>query len=239
MQKLDILVISAHPDDAELCCGGTVAAHIAAGKKVGFVDLTRGELGTRGTPEIRLQEAEDAARILGLSLRDNLGMRDGFFKIDEDHLLQVVQKIRQYRPDILLTNAIGDRHPDHGRAAQLVKEAFFLAGLRKIETRQEGAAQEAWRPAHLYHFIQSNYLQPDFVVDVSAHWDTKMAAVKAFKSQFHDPNSQEPETFISSDRFMQFIDSRGREWGHAIGVTHGEGFLVSKQIGIKSLFDLL
>ncbi|EMR04480.1 bacillithiol biosynthesis deacetylase BshB1 [Cesiribacter andamanensis] len=239
IQKLDILVLSAHPDDAELCCSGTVAAMVAAGKKVGFVDFTQGELGTRGTAELRLQEAEASARVLGLSVRDNLGMRDGFFKVDEEHILQLVAKIRQYQPDIVLANAVDDRHPDHGRAAQLVKEAFFLSGLRRVETRLEGTLQQEWRPRQLFHYIQSNYIQPDVVVDITDHWETKMASIRAFGSQFHDPNSKEPETFISSDRFMKFIESRAREWGQSIGVTYGEGFTVSKQIGVKSLSDLL
>ncbi len=241
MLKLDILVISAHPDDAELCCSGTVAASIAAGKKVGFVDLTRGELGTRGTPELRLQEAAAAAKILGLQVRDNLGMADGFFQVDREHLLQVVQKIRQYQPDIVLANAIKDRHPDHARAAALVKEAMFLAGLRKIETSWEGSAQQEWRPRQLFHFIQSNYIQPDVVVDITEFWHIKQAAIKAFASQFYTPErlSNEPETYISSSNFMQFIESRAREFGQSIHTTYGEGFTVTRQMGVKSLEHLL
>lgn len=241
MQKLDILVISAHPDDAELCCSGTVAASIAAGKKVGFVDLTQGELGTRGTPELRLQEAAAAASILGLSVRDNLEMADGFFQVDRPHLLQVVQKIRQYQPDIVLANAMKDRHPDHARGAALVKEAFFLAGLRKIETSWEGKAQIAWRPRLLLHYIQSNYIQPDIVVDISDYWNIKQEAIKAFGSQFYTPaqNTDEPETYISSPRFLDFIESRAREFGQSINVTYGEGFIVSRQIGLKTLDQLI
>ena len=241
MQKLDLLVISAHPDDAELCCSGTVAGYIAAGKKVGFVDLTRGELGTRGTAELREQEAAASSNILGLSVRDNLGMADGFFQIDQPHILQVIQKIRQYRPEIVLTNAIRDRHPDHGRAAALVKEAFFLSGLRKIETRHEGEVQQEWRPRQLLHYIQSIYIQPDVIIDISEHWDTKVASIKAFGSQFYNPevDLDEPETYISSKGFFDFVEGRAREFGQAIGATYGEGFIVTRQIGLKSLDYLL
>lgn len=241
MQKLDIVVISAHPDDAELCCSGTVAAYVAAGKNVGFVDLTRGELGTRGSAELRAQEAEASATLLGIQVRDNLGMADGFFQKDQQHLLQVVQKIRQYRPDIILTNAVDDRHPDHGRAASLVKEAAFLAGLRKIETTHEGQAQQEWRPRLVLHFIQSNYITPDVVIDVTEHWQTKLASIRAFGSQFYNPasTSDEPQTFISTDRFWHFIESRGREFGQAIGVTYGEGYTLDRQIGLKNFDSLL
>lgn len=237
--KLDILAIAAHPDDVELSCGGTVAKCIAEGKKVGIIDLTEGEMGTRGSRELRREEAEEACRIFGASVRENMKFRDAFFKNDEDHQLQLIKKIRQYRPDIVLTNAPDDRHSDHGRAALLVKDAFFLSGLAKIETSNDGIAQEAYRPRVLYHFIQSKILDPDFVVDVSEHWDTKMKAIKAYKSQFFDPNSKEPETFISSPGFMKMIEARGIEWGHAIGAQYGEGFITQRKVGVKNIFDLL
>lgn len=239
MMKLDIMVLAAHPDDAELTCSGTLALHTAMGKKVGIIDLTQGEMGTRGSAEIRLQEARKSAEILGLAVRDNLEMEDMFFQNDRAHQLAVIRKIRQYQPDIVLANAISDRHPDHGKGAQLAIDACFMAGLRKIETEMEGQPQEAWRPKQLFHYIQSNYLQPDFVVDVSAHWDTKMASIDAFQSQFFNPGSNEPQTFISSENFLKFIDARGREFGQAIGVKYGEGFTLAKQIGVRSLYDFI
>lgn len=237
--KLDILVLAAHPDDAELTCSGTIALHVAMGKKVGIVDFTQGEMGTRGTPELRLEEARKSAEILGLAVRDNLGLADTFFLNDREHQLAVIRKIRQYRPDIVLGNAVSDRHPDHGRGAQLAIDACFMSGLRKIETALDGEPQEAWRPKQLFHYIQSNYIQPDFVVDVTEHWDTKIASIRAFESQFFNPSSKEPETFISSENFMKFIDARGRELGHSIGTTYGEGFTRNKQLGVRSLFDLI
>lgn len=238
MNKLDILVIAAHPDDAELGCSGTIAAHIAKGFKVGIVDLTHGEMGTRGTPEIRLQEAEDAARILGLSARENLGFKDIYFKDDEAHQLELIKVIRKYQPEIVLANAITDRHPDHGKGASLASNACFMSGLRKIETELNGELQKAWRPKFVYHYIQNNYIQPDFIVDISAHWDTKVASIMAFKSQFYDPSSKEPASFISSPEFLPFIESRSREFGHRIMVKYGEGFTVERFIGVDNLFDL-
>ncbi|MBS4069741.1 bacillithiol biosynthesis deacetylase BshB1 [Algoriphagus aquatilis] len=238
MNKLDILVIAAHPDDAELGCSGTIAAHIAKGFKVGIVDLTHGEMGTRGTPEIRLQEAADAAKILGLSARENLGFKDIYFKDDEAHQLELIKVIRKYQPEIVLANAITDRHPDHGKGASLASNACFMSGLRKIETELDGVAQQAWRPKFVYHYIQNNYIQPDFIVDISAHWDTKVASIMAFKSQFYDPASQEPASFISSPEFLPFIESRSRELGHRIMVKYGEGFTVERFIGVDNLFDL-
>jgi bacillithiol biosynthesis deacetylase BshB1 len=239
IMKLDILVLAAHPDDAELTCSGTIALHTAMGKKVGIVDFTQGEMGTRGTPELRLEEARKSAQILGLAVRDNLGLADMFFQNDREHQMALICKIRQYRPDIVLANAISDRHPDHGRGAKLAIDACFMSGLRKIETELEGQAQEAWRPQQVFHYIQSNYIQPDFVVDVSAHWDKKVAAIQAFESQFFNPSSQEPQTFISSENFIKFIDARGREFGQSIGVTYGEGFTLNKQMGVRSLYDLI
>ena len=224
--KLDILVMAAHPDDAELSCAGTILKHIAAGKKVGIVDFTRGELGTRGTPEIRLQESADATKILGLQARENLGIRDGFFRNDEETQLKLIEVIRKYQPDIVLANALEDRHPDHGKGAQLAIDACFLSGLRQIKTGD----LPAWRPAQVYHYIQDRYLEPDFVVDISANWDQKEAAIRAFKSQFFDPSSSEPASYISSPDFLNFIQARAMEMGHKIGVKYGEGFQSQKTL---------
>ncbi len=224
--KLDILVMAAHPDDAELSCAGTILKHIAAGKKVGIVDFTRGELGTRGTPEIRLQESADATKILGLHARENLGIRDGFFRNDEETQLKLIEVIRKYQPDIVLANALEDRHPDHGKGAQLAIDACFLSGLRQIKTGD----LSAWRPAQVYHYIQDRYLEPDFVVDISSQWDLKEAAIRAFKSQFFDPNSAEPASYISSPDFLNFIQARAMEMGHKIGVKYGEGFQSQKTL---------
>lgn len=237
--KLDILVLAAHPDDAELGCGGTIAKHVAMGMKVGVVDLTQGELGTRGTVQTRQQEAADAARILGLSVRRNLSLPDGFFKNDREHQLRVVEVIREFQPDILIANAVYDRHPDHGRGAELVFEASFLAGLAKVETELNGKKQSAWRPKALYHFIQSQILEPDFVVDISEYWDKKMDSVRAYKTQFYDPNSKEPDTYISNPAFLRMVESRAQEFGHAIGVRFGEGYTVRRLIGVDSLRDLI
>ena len=229
--KLDILVMAAHPDDAELSCAGTILKHIAAGKKVGIVDFTRGELGTRGTPEIRLQESNEATKIIGLHVRENLGIRDGFFRNDEETQLNLIEIIRKYQPDVVLANALEDRHPDHGKGAQLAIDACFLAGLRKIKTGD----LPAWRPAQLYHYIQDRYLEPDFVIDITAHWDQKEAAIRAFKSQFFDPNSAEPASYISSPDFLNFIQARAMEMGHKIGVKYGEGFKSQKTLEKKIL----
>jgi N-acetylglucosamine malate deacetylase 1 len=237
--KLDILVLAAHPDDAELGCGGTILKHLSMGHKVGVVDFTRGELGTRGTIETRQQEAANSARILGLSVRENLGLADGFFQNDKTSQISVIQAIRKYKPDIVLANAIYDRHSDHGRAAELAYESCFMAGLAKIETFDNGKPQVAWRPNSLYHYIQSQMLQPDFVVDISDHWEKKMEAIKAFKTQFYDPDSKEPETYLSKPAFLRMVESRGNEFGHAIGVKYGEGFTVRRVIGVKSLSDIL
>lgn len=238
--KLDILAFAAHPDDVELGCSGTLIAHIAAGKKVGVIDLTHGELGTRGTAEIRLQESEEATRIMGASVRDNLGFADGFFQNDKEHQLRVVQKIRQYQPDIVIMNAVQDRHPDHGRGSQLVSESCFLAGLRMVKTAgEQGEEQTAWRPKAVYHFIQDRYIKPDIVVDVTPFWNKKMETIRAFKSQFYNPDDSSPNTYISSPEFLKFIESRAMEYGHGIGVTYGEGFTVERLVGVKNLFDLL
>jgi bacillithiol biosynthesis deacetylase BshB1 len=238
MLKLDILVLAAHPDDAELGCSGTIAAQVAKGNKVGIVDLTHGEMGTRGTPKLRLQEAANAAQILGLAARENMGFQDVFFKDDTEHQMKLVQVIRKYQPDIVLANAITDRHPDHGKAASLATNACFMSGLTKIETYQDGVKQAAWRPKFVYHYIQNNYIQPDFIVDISEFWDTKVKSIAAFGSQFYDAESKEPASFISSPEFLPFIESRAREFGPRIQVKYGEGFTVERFIGVADLFDL-
>lgn len=238
MLKLDILVLAAHPDDAELGCSGTIAAQIAKGHQVGIVDLTLGEMGTRGTPELRLVEAANAAQILGLAVRENLGFKDVFFKDDEEHQLKLIEVIRKYQPEIILANAITDRHPDHGKGAALAKNACFMSGLTKIETWQEGIKQAAWRPKFVYHYIQNNYIEPDFIVDISEHWETKVRSIAAFGSQFFNPQSKEPASFISSPEFLPFIESRAREFGHRIQVKYGEGFTVERYLGVTDLFDL-
>lgn len=238
--KLDILAFASHPDDIELGCAGTIIGHIEAGKKVGIVDLTEGELGTRGTPEIRAQEAKAAAGIMGVEIRENLGLADGFFQNDREHQLRVIERIRQYRPEIVIANAIRDRHPDHGRGAELVTESCFKAGLKMIKTTgAQGEEQEAWRPKAVYHFIQDRPITPDLVVDVTPYWEKKMETIRAFKSQFYNPDDTSPNTYISSPEFLGFIESRAKELGHAIGVTYGEGFTVERYIGVRSLFDLV
>lgn len=236
--KLDILVIAAHPDDAELGCSGTIASHVAKGYKVGIVDLTQGEMGTRGTPETRVQEASEAAKILGLSARENLGFKDIYFKDDEFHQMELIKVIRKYQPDVVLANAITDRHPDHGKGSSLATNACFMSGLRKIETQLNGSLQQAWRPKFVYHYIQNNYIQPDFIVDISDFWEVKVSSILAFKSQFYDPSSEEPASFISSPEFLPFIESRAREFGHRIMAKYGEGFTVERFIGVADLFDL-
>jgi bacillithiol biosynthesis deacetylase BshB1 len=238
MTKLDILVIAAHPDDAELGCSGTILAQVDKGYKVGIVDLTKGEMGTRGTPEIRLKEADEAAKILKLSARENLGFKDIYFLNDEEHQLKLIEVIRKYKPEIVLANAVTDRHPDHGKGSDLATISCFMSGLRKIETSFEGKNQEPWRPKHVYHYIQNNYINPDFIVDITPYWDSKIESIKAFKSQFFDPTNQEPASFISDPEFLPFIESRARDFGHRIMTTYGEGFTVERYIGVKDLFDL-
>ena len=236
--KLDILVFGAHPDDVELSCSGTILAEIAKGKKVGIIDLTKGELGTRGTAETRKQEATDAASILGIEVRENLEMSDGFFMNDEAHQRKIIASIRKYQPEIVLCNAPADRHPDHGRAADLIYTAAFLSGLMKIETIENGSLQKAWRPKYVFNYIQDRYFHPDFVVDVTDVFEKKLEAVKAYKTQFFDPNSSEPDTYISSPEFLESIIYRAKMFGKLIGVKYGEGFLSKKMIGING-FDML
>ncbi len=236
--KLDILVFAVHPDDAELGCSGTILKHIAAGKKVGIVDLTRGELGTRGTPETRDQESAEATKILGLHVRENIGMRDGFFKNDEEHQLKIIQVIRKYTPEIVLSNALHDRHPDHGRAGDLVYDALFLSGLVKIETESGGVSQAAFRPRLLLQYIQDRYIQPDILVDVTDFWDKKLECIHAFKTQFFNPDNDDQQTYISSPEFLKVIEARSRELGKSIGAVHAEGFTSRKLLGVDDLTKL-
>ena len=238
--KLDILAFGVHPDDVELSCAGTLMVEINNGKKVGVIDLTRGELGTRGTAETRKEEAAIAAAIMGVHVRENLGMRDGFFQNDEAHQLQIIQKIRQYQPEIVICNALVDRHPDHGRSSKLVSDASFLSGLRKIETSFNGEAQQAWRPKYVFHYIQDRYAEPDFIFDITSVFDRKVESIKAYGTQFHNPNPgiDEPQTYISTPAYFDTLISRHRMFGKRIGVEYGEGFITEKRIGI-STFDAI
>ncbi|MEY8847606.1 bacillithiol biosynthesis deacetylase BshB1 [Psychroserpens sp. XS_ASV72] len=237
--KLDILAFGAHPDDVELGCGGLIAKEVANGKKVGVVDLTRGELGTRGTIETRAQESSASAEILGLSIRENLGFADGFFVNDKDHQLEVIKVIRKYQPDIVLCNAIEDRHIDHARGSNLVSDACFLSGLIKIETEVDGQKQEQWRPKQVYHYIQWKNIEPDVVIDISGFIDKKMDAVLAYKTQFYDPDSQEPQTPISSKNFTDSVKYRARDLGRLIGTEYAEGFTAERHVAVDSVFDLI
>lgn len=237
--QLDILAFGAHPDDVELCCSGTVLRQISLGQKVGVVDLTRGELGTRGNAQIRAEEAKKAARIMGISVRENLGLADGFFAKDEDARLKVVRMIRKYRPAVILANAIRDRHPDHGRAAKLVAEASFLSGLEKVITQLEDEQQEKWRPQAVYFYIQDRYIEPDFVVDISPFMEKKLEAIRAYKSQFFDAASQEPDTPISAQSFLDLIVSRAQYYARQIGVEYAEGFTVERPPGVGDILSLL
>jgi N-acetylglucosamine malate deacetylase 1 len=236
--KLDILVFAAHPDDAELSCSGTIIKHIEAGLKVGVIDLTKGELGTRGTTEIRAKEATEASRIMNLAIRDNLGMADGFFELTEDNKLAVVIEIRKYCPDIILANAVSDRHPDHGRASRLVSEACFLSGLTKVKTVIDGNEQNAWRPKAVYHYIQDRYIKPDFIVDISAQMESRIKAQMAYASQLYNADSKEPETVISSKQFFDSLNARALELGRIIGASYGEGFITERIPGITDLLVL-
>lgn len=236
--KLDILAFGVHPDDVELGCSGTILAALAEGKRVGVVDLTQGELGTRGTAETRKQEAAAAAAIMGITVRENLGMADGFFQNDEAHQRKVIEVIRKYRPEIILANAPEDRHPDHGRSAKLVSDAAFLAGLRKIETKQNGDVQEAWRPTYVFHYIQDRFIQPSFVVDITAHMNKKVEAILAYTTQFNSTGGNEPQTYISTPQFLETVKARAMMLGKRIGVGYAEGYITEKIIGINS-FDAI
>lgn len=237
--QIDILAFGAHPDDVELGCAGTIAKEISMGKKVAIIDLTEGELGTRGSVEIRYKESARASDILGISFRENLKMRDGFFKNDEEHQLQVIKMIRKYRPKIVLCNAVDDRHIDHGKGAKLVSDACFLSGLKRIETILDGEKQEAWRPNVVYHYIQWKDLQPDFVVDISGFMDKKVEAIMAYDSQFYNPNSDETITPIATQNFLDSIKYRSQDLGRLIGTDFAEGFTVERYVAVNSLDDLL
>jgi bacillithiol biosynthesis deacetylase BshB1 len=223
----------------ELGCAGTLLAAIEEGKSVGILDLTRGELGTRGTVETRKVEARNAADILGVQVRENLGMADGFFQNDEAHQRLLISAIRKYQPDIILANAPEDRHPDHGRSAKLISDAAFLSGLRKIETQIEGVTQEAWRPAYVFHYIQDRFIQPSFVIDISKHMEKKIESVLAYTTQFYNPDLNEPQTYISSPQFIESVKARAMMLGKRIGVEYAEGYISEKMIGIKSLDNII
>ena len=237
---IDVLAIAAHPDDVELCAAGTLLVQKGLGNTTGILDLTQGEMGTRGTPEIRLKESQEAAQILKLDVRENMEFKDLFFKEDDEHKLKLIQKIREYKPKIILANAEDDRHPDHGKGARLIEEACFWAGLSKIETTEEGGEpQLPHRPTRIYHFIQSRSNQPDFYVDVTEVHEQKMEAYKAYKSQFYDPKSSEPNTYISSPEFLSMIEARAREYGQRIGVKYAEGFTTREFLGVRDLGRLV
>ena len=237
--KLDILAFAAHPDDVELSASGTLMRYVAEGKKVGIIDLTEGELGTRGTVETRYEEAADASKIMGLSARENLRMPDGFFEDNAENKRLIIEQIRKYQPEIVLANSISDRHPDHGRAGKLVEDACFLAGLRKIETSFEGQEQLPHRPRLVAHYIQDFYLEPSFVIDVTDYVDRKIEVIKAFKTQFYDPNSPEPSTPISGEEFFDFIKGRMLNMGRPAGMRYAEGFIISRVFGVKDLFEVV
>lgn len=240
--KLDILAIGVHPDDVELGCSGTLINEIKRGKKAGIVDLTQGELGTRGTVETRYQEAANAAMIMGVQVRENLKMRDGFFRNDEEHQLKLIQVIRKYQPDIVIGNVLHDRHPDHGRAGNMIAECCFFSGLSKIETKDEnGKPQLRWRPAYVLHYIQDWYHEPDLLIDISDSFEQRMKAIEAYSTQFHTgkKNNDEPETYISTPDFLESIIARARMLGKKIGVKYAEGYITEKKIGIRSLDALV
>ncbi|QJB30276.1 bacillithiol biosynthesis deacetylase BshB1 [Chitinophaga oryzae] len=237
--KLDILAIAVHPDDVELGCAGTLMIHAQQGMKVGVVDLTRGELGTRGTPALREQEAQEAAKIMGLEVRENLGLADGFFRNDTMEQMAIITAIRKYQPDIVLANAMDDRHPDHGRAGKLIADSCFLAGLRKIETTVDGVAQQAWRPRQVFHFLQDRYHEPDFVVDITPVMERKLDAIKAFSSQFLTQKDNEPQTYISGAGFFDSVVYRAKMLGKMVGVDYAEGYTSAKMIGVRNFADLI
>ena len=236
--KLDILAFGAHPDDVELGAAGTIAKEVSLGKKVGIIDLTRGELGSRGSAEIRDEEARKGAEILGVAVRENLRFRDGFFVNDEAHQMEIIKMIRKYKPEIVLCNAIEDRHIDHAKGSNLVSDACFLSGLIKIETFLDGQKQEHWRPKQVYHYIQWKNIEPDFVVDITGFMDKKMQSVLAYSSQFYDPNSKEPSTPITSKNFLDSIKYRAEDLGRLVGVDFAEGFTAERYLAINSLSDL-
>ncbi|HET6245037.1 MAG: bacillithiol biosynthesis deacetylase BshB1 [Bacteroidetes bacterium] len=236
--KLDILAFGAHPDDVELGCSGTILHHNSLGLQTGIIDLTRGELGTRGNADLRVKEAQKAAEILEVKVRENLLFADGFFNTDQYHLLQVIKKLRHYKPKVVLCNAMSDRHPDHGRAGKLISDACFYSGLIKIETNMNGFPQEAWRPDSVYHYVQDRYIKPDIAIDITAFMEQKTTAILAFSSQFFNPDSIEPQTPISGEDFLEVVKSRAADFGRQIGVRYAEGYTVERLIGVNSFFDL-
>jgi bacillithiol biosynthesis deacetylase BshB1 len=238
--KLDVLAIGVHPDDVELGCSGTLIKEVKCGKKVGVLDLTQGELGSRGTIETRFNEAQEAARIMGVAIRDNLKMRDGFFRNDEVHQFQLIAAIRKYQPEIVIGNILEDRHPDHGRAGQLIYDACFLSGLRKVKTTDENEKdQQRWRPKQLFHYLQDRFYEPDIIVDITEVWEERLQSIKAYTTQFYNPDSTEEDTYISSPDFLESIISRARLLGKRIGVQFAEGFISKKSIGITNLDALV
>jgi len=238
--KLDVLAVGAHPDDVELGCSGILIKEIKRGKKAGIIDLTQGEMGTRGTIETRFTEASEAARIIGVHVRENLKLRDGFFLNDETNQFKLIKSIRQYQPEIVIGNVLEDRHPDHGRAGNLIYDACFLSGLSKIETKNDdGSLQEKWRPKYLFHYLQDRFYEPDLIVDITEVWEQRLESIKAYKTQFHNTDSQEPQTYISSPEFLEAIIARARLLGKRIGVQFAEGFISKKNIGIDNLDALI
>lgn len=235
--KLDILAFAAHPDDVEMTCSGTLLKHIKNGKKVGVVDLTRGELGTRGSAEIRAQESAKASKLMGISVRENLGMADGLFEQSEANKIKIVEMVRKYRPTIVMANAIYDRHPDHGKASKLVSDSCFLSGLPKLKTTFEGKEQDSWRPVAVYHYIQDRYIKPDFIVDISEFIDKRNAVIDCYTSQFYNPESNEPETVISTKQFLEILKLKSAELGRQIGVEYGEGFTTERPLGVDDLLS--
>lgn len=238
MKKVDVLAFGAHPDDIELSAAGTLSKMSSAGKVIAIADLTAGELGSRGSAPLRLLEADAAAKIMGVQYRENLGLADGFFEVNEDNLLKVIESIRRYQPEVVLANAINDRHPDHGRGSDLVSRACFLSGLRKISTQSDGVEQKEWRPKVVYHYIQDYWIKPDFVVDITHFMKVKMASIQAYSSQFFDPNSKEPQTPISGQSFLDFIESRARHFGRPSGAEFGEGFTVERPPLVEDLTSI-
>lgn len=236
--RVDILCVTAHPDDAEISCAGTILRHVSQGRSVGLVELTSGELGTRGTPELRRAEAEASRVVIGAAFRYDLGLADGFFQADRASLITVITAIRRHRPQAILTNAMRDRHPDHGRGASLVAEAGFLSGLRKVITQFNGVDQEVWRPTTVLHAVQDRWIDPDLVIDISLFWEGKMEALRCFKSQFHDPASTEPLSPISRPDFLPFLEGRAREMGRLIGVEYGEGFTMERPLAIGDITSI-
>lgn len=236
---LHIMAIGVHPDDVELGCSGTLINHIRKGQQAGILDLTRGELGSRGSVEIRHKEATEAAQVAGVSIRHNLGMADGFFENDTENRLKIITYLRRYQPEIVLANALDDRHPDHGRAGQLIRDACFLSGLRKISTQWEGEEQAAWRPKRVFHYIQDRFREPDIIVDISSSFPAKMEAIRCFGTQFLPQGSSEPQTYISRSGFLEKIEGRALELGQRIGVTYGEGFNTSYNLGIRDMDALI